>query len=182
MVVCMLCYISFVVIGFSLDNEIWVLVSILVVTLMVILSQFLGDLGKLATIGVTFFSLVLTYGVLLGYYGIGSLESFIAEFMVCVVGNFILYGLFLLSPKERKTSVLGWNGNPFINFINHKIVNYFIRVLAHGGLTVWLVLTTTSEYRADNASKNELAFHISNDILAFLQTVLFTLLFVSKKK
>jgi len=170
------------IIGFSLDNEIWVLVSTSVVTLMAILSRFLGDLGKLVTIGVAFLFLVLTYGVLLGYYGVGSLESFFAEFMLLVVGNFILSVLFHLSPKEKKTSVLGWNGNPFINFINHKIVNYFIRVLAHGGLTAWLVLTITSEYRADNVSKNELAFHISNYVLAFLQTVFFTLLFAPKKK
>ena len=185
MVMCMVCYISFMIVGFSLDNEIWVLVSTSVITIMAILSRFLGDHGKLMTIGVTFFFLVLTYGVLFGYYGCRPWESFFAEFMVCVVGNLILYGLFHLSLMERKTTVGATILHRFMNFINNfinqKIVNYFIRLLAHGGLTACLVLMVTSENRADLASKNELVFHISNYVVAFLQSSIFATLSTWRK-
>ena len=181
MVICMVYYISFMILGFSLNNEIWILITSIVVTFMAILSRILGDFGKLMTIGVSLLFLVMTYGVLLGYYGLGSLESFLAEFVVCIVGNLILYGAFLLYvPKEQRT--IFYSGNAFINFINRKIVNYFIRLLAHGGLTAWLVLMVTSEYRADDASKDYLVFQISNYVLAFLQSVFFATLSTWRKK
>jgi len=181
MVICMVCYVSFMVLGFSLSNEIWVLASTVVVTIMAILSRLLGEPGKLMTIGVSLFFLMLTYVVLFGYYGIGSFESFFAEFFVLILGNVLLYGLLMLYvPKEQRT--VFYRGNPIINFINHKIVNYFVRLLAHGGLTAWLVLMVTSEYRAGDVSENYRVFQISNYVLAFFQATLFATLSTWRKK
>ena len=69
MVICMICFLSFIIVGFSLDDEIWILATTIVITVMGILSTIQGKAGKLATIGAAFCFLLMTNAVLWGYYG-----------------------------------------------------------------------------------------------------------------
>jgi len=156
------------IVGYSLDDEVWVLASCIVVMFMssLVILQNNGDRVK-TVVGAGLMTAVtyVTWGAFKwGKPGFVLEEFFLAIFLeifVLAVCNIVCgFLLSTLLPSEKK----------FRRFF------FLMPILIHGLLTAYLVVMVTNGFRDGDATKNELVFQITNYVLAFLLGTIFGIL------